>query len=271
MKIRLTAYLATVLFTLTSVAFGAASGIVASEKLVALRQSGPKDLLITYRCPPATRAAFRDWMVKSGVGRFEAWKKQGVFKDYRILFNWFVESDTFDMLVVLSFETYPQITRWTDIEEALPGGLPPEALALGVPVTNFPMDLTWKNGADEKRTDAGRSVFLTIPYVYYPMSSLDDYAKYVEGYVTPQFNGWLKDGIIRSYHIYVNRFQTSRQWQALFLIEYENVEAFGQREKEVDKVKTELLADPAWKGLGDHKLAVRVEKETATSFELSPK
>src|SRR5204863_7603704 len=119
----------------------------------------------------------------------------------------------------------------------------------------------WKNGPDEKRTDAGRSVFLTIPYVYHPMTSLDDYAKYVEGYVMPQFDGWLKDGIIRSYHIYVNRFQTSRSWQALFLIEYENVEAFGQREKEVDKVKMQLLADPNWKGLGDRKLAVRVEKE----------
>jgi len=271
MKLKLALCFAVSVLAAWTNVFGAASGIVASEKLAALRQTGPKDLVLLYRCPPATRAAFRDWMAKSGASRFEAWKKQGVFRDYRILFNWFVESDTFDMLVILSFETYPQITRWTDIEEKAPGGLPPEALALGSPVTNYPVDLTCKNGADEKRTDGGRSVFLTIPYVYYPMTSLDDYAKYVDGYVIPQFNGWLKDGIVRSYHIYVNRFQTSRQWQALFLIEYENVEAFGQREKEVDKVKTELLADPNWKGLGDRKLAVRVEKETATSFELTPK
>jgi len=209
-------------------------------------------------------------MAGPGIARFEAWKKKGVFRDYRLLFNWFVESDTFDMLAVLSFDTYPQVLRWVEVEKESPGGLSPEALKLGAPVTNFPMDLTWKQGAGEKRADGGQSVFLTIPYVYYPASSLDAYAGYVDGYVIPQFDGWLKDGVLRSYRIYVNRFQTSRPWQALFLLEYSGVEAFGQREKEVDKVKRRLLADPRWKSLGEHKLAVRVEKETATSFELTP-
>ena len=248
----------------------AQSGIASSERIVQLHETGPRNLVITYHSPPATRAAFRRYMETTGVRQFEAWKNRGVFRDYRILFNWFVESDTFDMLVALSFEPYAQIARWEEIEESFPGGLSKEGLALGSPVMDFPMDMPWRNGPDEKRAGSEKSVFLAIPYVYYPASSLDQYCQYVEGYALPQFDGWLKDGVLRSYHIYVNRFQTSREWQALFLLEYSNLEAFGAREKEVDIVKRRLLSDPQWKALGEHKLAVRVEKQTATSFEILP-
>jgi hypothetical protein len=107
-----------------------------------------------------------------------------------------------------------------------------------------------------------------IPYEYYPASSLDEYTKYVSGYVIPQFDSWIRDNILVSYSILVNRFQTSRPWQALFVLEYRDTEAFGEREKEVDKVKAELQKDDAWKSLGDRKLKIRTEKQTATAEEL---
>ena len=254
---------------LTAVALAAPA--LASAQGAGIREGGPKHLVITYRCPTATRAAFRDYMTKTGVARFERWKKDGVFQDYRLLFNWFVESDTWDMMAILSFEPYAKVARWVEIEQTDPGGLDRQAMALCAPLTSYPMDLAFQGGPAGKRTDSERSVFLTIPYVYYPASSLDDYMKYVSGYVIPQFDGWVKDGIVRSYKIYIARFQTSRPWQALFVLEYASVDAFGQRETEVDKVKAELAKDPAWKGLGDRKLAIRTEKETATAYELVPK
>jgi len=248
-----------------------AAPAVAFAQGAGIREGGPKHLVITYRCPAATRSAFRDYMVRNGVARFEGWKKEGVFQDYRILFNWFVESDTWDMMALLEFEPYAQAARWVDIEQSAPGGLTKEALALCSPLTSYPMDLAWRGGAKGKRTDSVRSVFLTIPYVYYPASSLDDYLKYVSGYVLPQFDAWAKDQVLRGYSIYISRFQTSRPWQALFVLEYMNFDTFGQRETEVDKVKAELARDPSWKGLGDRKLAIRTEKETATAYELLPK
>src|SRR5438034_9279943 len=100
-----------------------AAPAVAFAQGAGIREGGPKHLVITYRCPAATRSAFRDYMVRNGVARFEGWKKEGVFQDYRILFNWFVESDTWDMMALLEFEPYAQAARWVDIEQSAPGGL----------------------------------------------------------------------------------------------------------------------------------------------------
>ncbi len=55
----------------------------------------------------------------------------------------------------------------------------------------------------------------------------------------------------------------------MFVLEYRDVEAFGQREKEVDKVKAQLQSDTNWKALGDRKLSVRTEKQTTTAEELT--
>jgi hypothetical protein len=57
-----------------------------------------------YRCNPDQRATLRARMGAHGVARFEGWKKQGVFKDYHILFNSYLDSETYDMLALLTFE-----------------------------------------------------------------------------------------------------------------------------------------------------------------------
>jgi hypothetical protein len=232
------------------------------------RDTGPKHLLITYHCQPATRSAFREHMISRGVRSFEEWKNARLISDYHVLFNWFVDAETWDMLSIVSFDQYGKIDRWRQIERAAPGGLSPEGLALCSPAITYAMDLLWQNRSQSTPSNPGKSVFLVIPYVYYPASSLEQYTSYVSGYVIPQFDNWIRDNILVSYKIFVNRFQTGRSWQAVFVLEYRDTDSFGQREKEVDKVKAQLQSDTNWKALGDRKLSVRTEKETATAEEL---
>lgn len=231
---------------------------------------GPKHLVILYRTAPQNRAAFREYMASNGVSCFEDWKNKGIFQDYRVLFNWYVDDATWDMVVILNFGRYTDLGKWNVIERTAPGGLSKEALALASPFITYSMDLPFQRTSSSMKGSAASSVYLLIPYVYYPASSLEQYAQYLDGYVIPQLDAWVRDGILVSYRIYVNRFQTSRPWQALFVLEYKDLEAFGHREKEVDKVKAELSSDSNWKALGDRKLAIRTEKETSAADQLGP-
>jgi len=233
------------------------------------RDTGPKHLLITYHCPAASRSAFHDYMINQGVPAFQDWKRTGVVGDYYILFSWFVDSDTWDMLSILSFNQYAAVDKCRQVEHTAPGGLRREGVALCSRAITYAMDLLWQSRSQHSTSTPGATVFLIIPYVYYPASSLEQYATYVSGYVIPQFDAWIRDNILVSYRIFVNRFQTGREWQAVFVLEYRDVEAFGQREKEVDKVKAQLQSDANWKALGDRKLSVRTEKQTTTAEELT--
>src|SRR5262245_30011931 len=78
----------------------------AQEPYSQLRATGPLTLAIAYRCNPDQRTVLRRKMLEGGVDRFEAWKKQGVLQTYHILFNSYLDSETYDMLALLSFNTY---------------------------------------------------------------------------------------------------------------------------------------------------------------------
>lgn len=229
--------------------------------------TGPKSLVITYRCAPEKRAAFREFATKGLTAQFEAWKKDGVFESYRFLFNWYVDADTWDMLAVLTFHEYEDLARWRGIERTMPGGLSAEALAMATPVNTYSMDLTWEKHAAS--TDPSKSVFFVIPYVYSP-NSMADYTKYAAGYVIPQLDGWMKENVLAGYSIYLNRYPTSRPWQVLFLLEYRDMQALGQREAVVARVRVDLAHNPAWKELSDGKLKTRVEKETVIADPILP-
>src|SRR6266404_4437782 len=51
---------------------------------------GPTHLVLTYSCVPQNRVAFREFMATKGVDQFEKWKKEGIVKNYLILFSTFV-------------------------------------------------------------------------------------------------------------------------------------------------------------------------------------
>jgi hypothetical protein len=230
------------------------------------RNSGPRNLVITYRCAPAKRPALHQYMLSEGVRRFEKWKQDGVFSDYRILFNRYNDAETYDMMAVLNFKTYADVKKWTAIETESPGGLTAQALAFITPANTYSMDLIW-HGSAASVPPRGNTVFHLIPYDYYP-HTIDEYIKYANGYVIPQIKGWIAKGNIANYGIYVNRYPTSRAWKVLFVLEYTDPEQFGARERTMAEVRAVLKSNPEWKALSDSKLNMRVEKETVVADEL---
>ena len=232
------------------------------------RNSGPKNLVITYRCTPQKRPALRSYMLKEGVQRFEKWKREGVLADYRILFNRYNDAETYDMMAVLNFAKYGDVEKWAAIEAESPGGLTDEALSFITPLNTYSADSIW-HGSAESVPPRGKTIFFLIPYDYYP-HTIDEYIKYTNGYVIPQIKGWVAKGIIANYTIYVNRYPTSRPWKVLFVLEYKNPESFGARERTMAEVRAGLKSNPDWKALSDSKLNMRVEKETVVADELLP-
>lgn len=233
------------------------------------RNSGPKNLVITYRCVPAKRPALRQYMLQEGVRRFEKWKQEGVFADYRILFNRYDDAETYDMMAVLNFKSYADVKKWGDIEAESPGGLTEQALEFITPTNTYSMDVIW-HGSAPSVPPRGKTVFFLIPYDYYP-HTIDEYIKYANGYVIPQIKGWLDKKNIANYGIYVNRYPTSRAWKVLFVLEYMDSDAFGARERTMAEVRAALKSNPEWKALSDSKLNMRLEKETVVADELLPR
>src|SRR5258707_13931382 len=91
------------------------------------QESGPSEILITYRCQPADRPAFREYLERDEIGMLDRLKRDGTLKRYKILFNPIV-TGTFDAMIVLDFATYTATDSWLAIERKTPGGLTPAAL-----------------------------------------------------------------------------------------------------------------------------------------------
>jgi hypothetical protein len=223
--------------------------------------------MIAYRCNPDQRTALRDRMVQSGVARFERWKKEGILKDYHILFNSYLDSETYDMVSLLSFAKYADVERWREIEKEMPGGLTPDALRLITSAVTTPLDLT-RTGASKTPAVKGKSVWFLIPYDY--VVSTDDYVKYLDTYVIPQVDGWIGENVLARYSIYIGRYSTGRAWSSFFVLEYRDAAAFGLREATVNKVRAKLKSNPNWLAASENKQKIRTEKQTIIAEELLP-
>jgi hypothetical protein len=249
---------------LLAAAFVAAS-LSAARPTPAQEQGGPTALVITYRCAPANRPAFRESVLKNDLPRFERWKRAGALESYRLLFNWYVDEGTWDMMAVLSFRNYAGVARWREIERGSPGGLSQESLRLGAPTNTYSADLTWR-GSSPRAGDSVKSVFFVIPY---DVADMGEYKPYVAGYVIPQLEGWIREGVLNGYGMYLNRYYAGRPWDSLLILEYKDMESFGRRESVVAKVRAALAADAKWKALSDTKKNLRTEKESVLAEELT--
>ena len=218
---------------------------------------GPREILITYRCEPANRPALRAYLQGEGSAELQKLKQQGVLKSFQILFNPFVTPGTWDAMTILSFPRYADTQRWKEIEQRSPGGLTAAGLKLAKPSGTYSADLQWEGNAD-KPGPARDHVFYVIPYDY---NAADEYKKYVNGYVIPQTDGWLKEGALSRYRIFLNRYQVGPPWDALFIYEYRDLENFGRREEVTAKVRGPLRDNPEWKHLSDIKATLRSEEE----------
>lgn len=245
-----------------------ATSLAAQEPFSQLRKNGPQTLVIAYRCDASQRVALRQSMLNGGVARFEGWKKQGILKDYHILFNNYLDSDTYDLVSLLTFHDYSGVAKWKDIEKTAPGGLPSDALQLVRSAITYSLDGI-RHGASAESRAPGKSVYFIIPYDY--LVPTDDYVKYVDSYVIPQVNGWVDENVLASYTIYISRYSSERSWGSLFVLEYRDHEAFGKREATVTKVRGKLKNNPAWVAASENKQKIRVEKQTIMAEELLPR
>ena len=251
--------------TISTIAFFTVLCADGQEPYSQLRNTGPTTLAITFRCNPDKRVALREYMLKTGLEALNKYKAQGVLKDYRVLFNSYLDSDTYDMLSLLTFDKYPDVARWREIEKKAPGGLSTDAIGLISSAVTYSLDSV-RHAVSPKEPERGNSVFFIIPYDY--QTTTDEYVKYLDGYVIPQVTGWIKENVLAAYSIYLNRYPTSRPWGSLFVLEYRDGNAFGLREATVTKVRAALQNNPSWKALSDTKHKIRIEKETVIAEEL---
>ncbi len=232
---------------------------------------GPMSIFITYQCAPDKRAAFRAHMGGAGVNQFEKWKKEGVFKDYLVLFSAYVNSgDTApDMLVRLDFDRYVDSAKWKVVERTTPAGMSPEALRLCAPVTTYLADLNFHGGPTAKR-DLSKAVYLWIPYHLEKGIGKPTYKKYFETYVKPQNEGWIAEGALSWWGVYFNQHNTGRPWDMIFLYEYSDIAGLARRDQVKEAVRVKLRNDPVWKKASDEKQSIRIEDQVIIMDPILP-
>ncbi len=235
------------------------------------RGEGPASLFITYQCKAENKAAFRAHMASAGVNQLEKWKKDGVYRDYLVAFSSFVNTGPTapDMLVRLDFAKYVDIAKWKEIERTMPSGLTAEALKLCSPMTSYLADLAWEGGPSPKR-DLAKAVYLWIPYHLEKNVSKGEYKKYFETYVKPQNDGWLKEGALSWWGVYLNQHNTGSPWDIIFLYEYSDMVGLARRDNVKESVRAKLRNDPAWKAASDNKQSLRIEDQVIIMDPILP-
>ncbi len=185
---------------------------------------GPLQLIVTYRCPPPRRAAFRQFMIENGIQRFEHWKQDGLLRDYRFLFNWYVDVDTWEAMAILSFPSYDKMARWKEIEHSSPGGLSRDALELALPVSSTAADVVFE-GNGEAPVNHADGVYFVVP--------VDDanFMDYANANLIPQAKAAIRAGTLSSAEIFSNRYPGGKRWRFLVVLEYKDLDSFGHRPK----------------------------------------
>lgn len=244
---------------------------LASAPLAQDNGAGAMSLFMTYRCPIDKRAAFREHAADAVVSQFETWKQQGVFNDYLMLFSSFANAGETapDMVVRLDFARYADVQRWKVVERTFPAGLSPQALQLCAPATTDLVDLSFAGGPAKTR-NLSKAVYLWIPYHLGPGVSKGQYKEYFKGYVKPQADGWLADGALSWWGVYLNHHYTGKPWDTLLLLEYADIEGLARRDVIKQQVRARLNNDPAWKTLSDNKQEIRQEDQVIIMDPILP-
>jgi hypothetical protein len=228
---------------------------------------GAAQLMLNYRCEPANRAAFREFMDTRGVAQFEAWKKAGVMRDYLILFSTFTSARTFDMWITLYFSKFADIGKWIEVEKKFPGGLSAEGLKLARPDGTVYTDVPWVGG--KRKADLAQSMFMIIPYR--TLVSVSKYEEYTNAYVIPQLKGWVKSGVMPSYEIHQNINPTNAPWDIVMVFEYDGLRGIALRDTIKNDIRKDLLKDPGYMKYSPIKLEFRKEDEPTTYVAILPK
>lgn len=227
------------------------------------RGSGPTALVIMYRCAPAQRVELRGRMVETGLRQFEDWKRRGTVASYHILFSRYVNTDAWDMMALIRFSHSPDAERWKEVERSMPAGLGPDTLRLTTAVNTYPADLMLEG---ESPGSHEHPLYLVVPYTY--SVSTPAYLTYADHYIKPQFDGWLAEGILASYQLFLQRYSGVQPWDSLIVLKYKDEESLGARERIKEKVRERLESNPSWKAISESKQSIRTEKESVIADEL---
>ena len=229
---------------------------------------GPmKVLTIEVHTQPKHRVALRTYMQKTGLPTLERLKKEGVLGAYRVLFKRHVDHKTWDLFMLLEFPSAEAISRWRELERSMPAGLSPAALQLVTEIHTNPADRHFLGGTPAVKLKPDRPpVLMVIPYDY--LTSASEYIQYVAGYVMPQTEGWIREGVLNQYQMLVGRHAVDRVWSSLLILEYKDETAFGARERTTTKVRGVLKDDPAWKAISDNKSKIREARRYIVADEM---
>lgn len=223
------------------------------------REEGPMALVITYRVAPKDRLAFRRAVERPGSPVAQL-KARGTVRDYQMLWNRYVDDQSWTMTTFIQFATPGDLAAWRTVEATRPAGLSPDALALTTRIETAPADVM-----RERRTPAQAGdpapVYLVVPYDY--LIGTDAYIAYVDGYVVKQMNGWMREGVLSGYRFYVARYGAVRPWSSMLLLEYRGDAGLGKRDAVVARVRRELQNDPDWTRLSASKEKIREERTPA--------
>jgi hypothetical protein len=226
---------------------------------------GATALIITYRARPGARASFRKTMQTEGIAQLESWKKEGVFATYNALFTTYAADSVPDMFLILRFNHFTDLGRWQKIEETYPGGLTEKAQAEAAADTSGTADII-SEGSNAPVTKY--SQFFVLEYDV--TVDTPKYVSYVQGYVAPQFEGWMKVGVLSSFVCYFNQNPAGAPWSSFIVLEYKDLKSLAAREVIKNKTRAELaIADPTWKKWSDDKSAIRKEKAAIQVLSLN--
>ncbi|HJV61037.1 MAG TPA: hypothetical protein VJ743_08810 [Albitalea sp.] len=226
---------------------------LATATVQATPGSGPS-LMITYRVTPAQRVVLQQELQKLAAGELRRRQADGMLTGYRLLFSRYADAQGWDAMALLTFRNDHELGRWKEVERSRPAGLSARALAATTEIRTDAIESIRQQGS---APPAGHSVFLVIPYKV--LVSRNDYLKYADGYVLPQFAGWMEEGVLSRYSVYSNLYSAGRAWNTMIVLEYKDDDALGRREAVVTKVRERLQDDPTWKAISQDKKEVRVE------------
>lgn len=218
-------------------------------------EQGPNTLIIHYRTDRDKRVAFRSYLQEDFAAKLRAMKARGELADFRIFYSWYRQPEVWDGMAILRFPSHAAVVRWNALERTNPGGLDAAGLALADPYATYAADLSWSRNPDDLKTG---EVYYIIPYEY---GDATVYRDYVGGYILPQFDGWMKNGALAGYEMYMNRYPVGTPWDALFVQHYRDMEAFGRRQQVTEEVRASLRDNPEWMAWSEKKMGIRTETE----------
>lgn len=240
----------------------AAAPAAMAQSAADLQLEGPRTMVIHYRAEPADRAAFRAFMTGPHAAMLRKLRQEGKIAGFRSFFSWYAQPTVWDAMVELRFSDFAAVAEWNRIERTMPGGLSAEGLRLGRPVQTMLADAGWAGGNNGDDATAAASVYYVIPYTY---QKAEEYRDYVAAYAVPQYEGWLKAGLLSGYEVLMNRHPVGDPdpWDALLILRYRDIDAFGKRQHILDEVRKGLRQQPAWLAWHQKKGSVRSEAENS--------